>query len=71
MKEPRMKYRCDCCHDDLNLSSGITKFRLTLSSVQCPHDNTPTMDMYIYPPIERNYHFCNLACLSKWLEKKK
>jgi len=67
----KLKYFCDNCDDDLTFSSGTTKFRLTLSSKHLPHDNSPTMDIYIYPPIECDKHFCGLGCLEQWLEKQK
>lgn len=63
------KYGCDHCDDDLTLSRGTTKFRLTLSSTHLHHNNIATIGVYIHPPIERDYHFCGLSCLKKWLDK--
>ncbi len=65
-----IKYGCDFCNDDLTYSSGVTKYRLTLHSQHLPHDNSLTMDIYIYPPIECDKHFCGLECLSEWIEKR-
>lgn len=60
---------CDACNEDLTETSGSPRFRLVLSSEAVRFiGNTMTLAI-VYPPIERSHHFCNLKCLSEWVNK--
>jgi len=59
----------DNCGDDLMVSDGVLKYRLTLSCKSLPHVVGVVLDVMVYPPIYSDHHFCNLGCLRKWLEK--
>jgi len=63
-------YQCDNCKFDLSISEGATKYRLDLICNRCPHDDSPTCDIYIIPPIDSDKHFCGLGCLKEWLQNK-
>lgn len=62
---------CDNCKKDLNFSDGFTKYALKLSCSALPHNEGYVLDVYVYPPIENDLHFCGLGCLKKYLEEKR
>lgn len=64
------KILCDNCDNDLSESDGITKYRLHLSCERAPHTGGMVLDVYIYPILEEDKHFCGFVCLKKWIEKQ-
>lgn len=59
---------CDNCKKELNYSFGIAKYRLNLSCNHLPHDGGHVIDVFIYPTLDRDFHFCGLECLKNWLD---
>lgn len=60
---------CDYCESDLTVSEGITKYRLDLICTACQHVGGNVLDVYIYPPLDKDLHFCGLGCLNRYFEK--
>jgi hypothetical protein len=66
------KIICDNCEDDLTTTGNSIDYRLALiCETKQGYGRGPYTDLIIYPPIDRNYYFCDLACLDQWREKKK
>ena len=60
---------CDFCEKQLNDARGITQYRIKLSCETVPDAGGVSIDVYIFPPIDRDHYFCGLGCLSRWLNK--
>ena len=62
---------CDACEADLAEAGRAPKFRLTLACEELEHKPGGMIHaVRVYPPIDREYHFCNLNCLSDWLASR-
>lgn len=58
--------KCDKCGKDLTYTGNCEDYYLTLGSApKVGRGNFRTL-MAVTPPIDREHHFCNLACLDKW-----
>lgn len=67
-----VKIECDGCGHDLTYTGNSADYRLVVSAEEKPTYpglNIVT-DMMIYPPIDRVYYFCRLACLDKWRDRQ-
>lgn len=65
MKET--KITCDGCGKDLTTTGNSVDYRLALVNEAIPSGGGAVTDMMVYPPIERNVHFCGMRCLKAWL----
>lgn len=64
---------CDACGKDLSSVSdqpGHERLRLRSESIPWVNKSGVATSMHITPLLERDYHFCNMACLLDWAEKK-
>lgn len=62
---------CDACGADLNVPSLFPNYRLLLAAERILN---PTGEYYcvtLRPPIDCDKHFCNVGCLTVWVEKNK
>jgi hypothetical protein len=66
------KITCDGCGADLTTCSNSVDYRLVLYSEEKPGygDGFYTC-MMIYPPVDRQYHFCGLHCLDRWRDRER
>lgn len=61
--------RCDACGHDLTTRSNSVDYRLVLDYESKPgYGSGVYTDMMIYPPIDREHHFCSMGCLARWIE---
>lgn len=61
---------CDQCGGDLTVSGNSVDYRLALVNQKIPSNSGFVTDMMIHPPLERDCHFCRVACLVRWLAAK-
>lgn len=64
------KMNCDNCKADISESKGIPNYRLHLSCSAAPDYGGISLDVLIYPPIDKRKDFCGFGCLQKWMEKE-
>lgn len=57
------KVTCDTCGADLNATSNCVDYRLTLTAELLPSRSESVTMMMIYPPIDRDRHYCGVRCL--------
>jgi hypothetical protein len=61
------KVECDGCGHDLTTRSNCVDYRLVLCAESKPGRGSGFYtSMMIYPPVERDYYFCDLGCLDQW-----
>lgn len=60
---------CDGCKGTIE-ASNVPGYFLGLSAYGKPLADGPVAALHVMPPIDRDHHFCCLACLKKWLEHK-
>ncbi len=66
--------KCDGCAKDITYTGNSVDYRLVLAcegkSAWYEKEGMTggvMTDMMIYPPIKRSHHFCDLKCLSRWI----
>ena len=59
---------CDHCQANLAETGNSIDWRLALRNEKIPSRRGSVTDMHIAPALKDTAHFCNLHCLSKWLE---
>lgn len=64
------KVTCDGCGNDISSTGNSIDYRLLLKAEKLPYRSACVTDMMIYPPIERDAHFCGIGCLRVWLDSK-
>lgn len=59
---------CDApgCTADLTESDGAARYRLTVTADILPTRGNRPCTRWAEPPLDRDYHFCNWACLHRW-----
>lgn len=62
--------KCDHCGHDITSTGNSVDYRLHLEVQEKPHHGCTITDMYILPPLDRDYDFCGMNCLTKWIESK-
>lgn len=66
------KVTCDGCGHDLTITSNMVDYRLLLTSENKPgHEAGAYTAMGLYPPIDRDYHFCRIQCLDYWRDRER
>lgn len=66
-----VKVTCDGCGRDLTTRTNIVDYRLVLASESKPsHGPGAYTDMALYPPVDRDYYFCDLECLDHWRDRE-
>jgi hypothetical protein len=67
------KVTCDHCCADITDTGNELGYRLNLSAerllINCKA--MAVTAMMVYPPINRDHHFCGLNCLREWLNVQK
>ena len=69
------KISCDMCSTDMN-DTGTSGYYIGLNVNSRPTkpfnigEVRTTYSVFIHPPLDKNYHFCGLGCLKKFLENK-
>lgn len=58
---------CDACGADITSTFNNVDYRLELRVERLPLRGDSCTDMYIVPPLDRDYHFCSKSCLTKWV----
>ena len=61
--------RCYLCERHLNYASPYEDYYLHLSATQ-RHSDGAVFSVMIYPPIDRDKHFCGVKCLFLWSAKQ-
>jgi len=56
---------CDTCQQNLTSTGNCVDYRLVVQAENIPTRGGAVTAMMIYPPVEREYIFCNLGCLRK------
>jgi hypothetical protein len=69
MKET--KHKCDNCDRDLSDSKQVPRYRLYLGCTNIPSSSSVICAVMVYPPLDREHHFCDFDCLTKWVNKGK
>jgi hypothetical protein len=62
--------RCDGCGGNLLYTGNSIDYRLALNVERKPSRGGFVTDMMIYPPLERDHHFCDLRCLDHWRSRE-
>lgn len=65
-----IEIKCDSCSMDLSSTTNCVDYRLSLVNDSLPSRSNVVTSMMIYPPIDRDAHFCGINCLKKWLSSK-
>lgn len=64
---------CDGCGADIAYTGNAVGYRLALNVERLPvrsNGDAVTM-MGVYPPLEADCHFCGLACLDAWTDRRR
>jgi hypothetical protein len=64
---------CDGCGIGIAYTRNCVGYRLALkveSRAKHPEVRVFTM-MGVFPPLERDHHFCNLSCLGHWIDRRR
>ena len=61
---------CDNCGRDISATANCVDYRLALVVERLPARSDYVTSMMLYPPIDRDAHFCGLGCLTKWIGRK-
>lgn len=70
MKGKDGKVTCDACGHNLTTTGNWIDYRLALMNEPKPtQDGVALTEVHIAPIIERDYHFCGVPCLAKWVTK--
>jgi hypothetical protein len=68
----KMMFCCDSCNKEITYDHGVNDYRILLRAERLEMgESLCRIDIFMLPPIERDYHFCDLGCLENWLKKKK
>lgn len=63
----KIEITCDGCSRDLTSRTNSVDYRLVLAAESKPgYGAGAYTDVAIWPPVDRDYHFCGLACLDHW-----
>lgn len=57
---------CDVCDADITFTGNSIDYRIALTVEPIPNRGGYVTDMMIYPPLDKNRHFCGEACLRLW-----
>lgn len=57
---------CDSCEKDISSTSNCEDYRLHLEVESLPKNSPMVTLMGIPRPLDRDYHFCDMDCLSRW-----
>ena len=68
MKDNTIK--CDGCGSDLTYATNSVDYLLELRCLNKSFRVGAVTDMMICPPIDKDAHFCDIGCLTKWLVAK-
>jgi len=63
-----IQIECDNCGEDLTYSRGAYSHSLVLKDSEYGPDSDFIYDVFIYPLLEEDKHFCGFGCLKKWME---
>lgn len=58
---------CDGCQRDLTETGNSVDYRLVLAPEAVPCSGGFQTMVMRWPPLDRSYHFCRVACLQRWL----
>lgn len=63
---------CDACGTELSIDSSYpANYGLALAAKDFGRNTSGvTFGVAMYPPLEREHHFCGLGCLGRWLNKE-
>lgn len=62
---------CDNCSIDLSHDNGADVYMIKLKNQQLAHGGGDMRyDIMIYPPLDRDYHFCGIECLKDFVSTK-
>lgn len=61
---------CDYCDKEIKPQENTSRDYLELTNRRYSPVGPMVLDILIYPIIERDYHFCGLGCLKKWINKE-
>ena len=64
-------FTCDGCGNDVTRSRHMQDWRILVTDQSMGHKPGPVTAMAVSPPLGRDYHFCNIACLHKWSDLEK
>lgn len=62
------KITCDSCERDITYTDDMPAFRLRLTTESLQHLADMICAVIVDPQLERDYYFCDLACLCNWAE---
>lgn len=65
----RVEVNCDHCMKSLADAGSMPTYRICLSSEKVPNSGPYMNAVHVTPPIQQDHHFCNMYCLSEWLDK--
>ena len=58
---------CYQCRKQL-ISRGVNGYSIVIASAGIPQDNSPTMDIYMYPPVPNPLEFCKWSCVNEHVQ---
>lgn len=64
------KYGCDNCNADLTETGNSVAWRLALKVERIPSVGGFVTDMHFEKPLDKDAHFCNVACLENWISER-
>ncbi len=62
--------KCDYCNTDITSTYRMPAYRLKLSVERLPNISDLEYSLRVLPPIDRDYYFCEEACLINWANNK-
>lgn len=65
------KITCDGCGADLTSTGNCVDYRLALTNQSIPTTGGFVTAMGKYPAMDSNAHFCGLACLDLWTDRRR
>jgi hypothetical protein len=65
------KITCDGCGADLTSTGNCVDYRLALRNESMPTRGGFVTAMGKYPAMDNNAHFCGLACLDLWTDRRR
>ena len=61
---------CDHCSADITSTGVVPAFRLELSCQPLPSTVNYSIAVPVKPPLDGAKHFCDLGCLSAWIDTR-
>lgn len=62
-----IEIKCDACEADLTDAGSMPTYRLQLGAEAVPNSGSIICSVAVRPDLERQYHFCGIPCLGKWM----